>query len=514
VVMTITAPPDSDYWRATTLDVFTDDRWIERLDVRFQSDERQTLHHEELTPSAAASIGRWVRADVRVEALRDRHLVGGSMPVAFDPGDAGTVSYLTGNVAIAQEALERADDYTVWSYVPRPTPAQLDRARHTRVQQGLARYLEVAPGVAAPLFGTPRRGTALRRLFADRELRPYERLYREARRVVGRPKSAYAAVVALEAWFRSEGGFVYEEQPDLAPDTPPLVDFVARTQEGYCQQFAGAMALMLRYLGIPARIGAGFTSGTYDRQKGQWTVTDHNAHTWVEVWFPRYGWLPFDPTPARGALSGSYTTSSRGFNASEAATVLGAGIFEGSRASGFAAELARKYARGQSGFGDRDRPGDYGIALPSGPGPPGASLLRLLALVAATVMAALALLKLAVRRSRYLTRDPRRLAAAYRHEFVEFLADQGVALPPSATLGEAGALVDQRLAVDTRQFVRAASRARFAPLDEAHHAAGDARRELRRVLRRIRRRVGIRGRLRGTLSVRSLSLSSPQSEQN
>src|SRR5213076_292947 len=55
----------------------------------------------------------------------------------------------------------------------------------------------------------------------------------------------------------------------------PLVAFVTRTREGYCQHFAGAMALMLRYLGIPTRVAAGFTSGTYDGDHQTWTVTDH-----------------------------------------------------------------------------------------------------------------------------------------------------------------------------------------------------------------------------------------------
>ena len=53
------------------------------------------------------------------------------------------------------------------------------------------------------------------------------------------------------------------------------------------------MALMLRFLGIPARVAAGFTSGK--REDGGWTVTDHNAHAWVEVWFPDYGWLAVRP---------------------------------------------------------------------------------------------------------------------------------------------------------------------------------------------------------------------------
>ena len=69
------------------------------------------------------------------------------------------------------------------------------------------------------------------------------------------------------------------------------------------------MAAMLRFLGIPARVAVGFTSGRQD--DGTWVVTDHEAHAWVEVWFAGVGWIPFDPTPGRGTLGGEYSISSR-----------------------------------------------------------------------------------------------------------------------------------------------------------------------------------------------------------
>src|ERR671938_1288364 len=120
----------------------------------------------------------------------------------------------------------------------------------------------------------------------------------------------------MGSWLRRSGGFVYDETPPLRPNMPPLVAFVTQTRAVYCQHFAGAMALMLRYIGIPARVAAGFVSGTYDN--GTWKITDHDAHAWVEVWFPRYGWLPFDPTPGRGYLSAAYSVSSPEFRARSA----------------------------------------------------------------------------------------------------------------------------------------------------------------------------------------------------
>ena len=102
-----------------------------------------------------------------------------------------------------------------------------------------------------------------------------------------------------------------------APNQPALVQFVTQTKRGYCQHFAGAMALMLRYLGIPARVAAGFTSGSYDADSHEWTVTDHEAHDWVEVYFPGWGWIPFDPTPGRGTLDARYSSTSPEFYAAE-----------------------------------------------------------------------------------------------------------------------------------------------------------------------------------------------------
>src|SRR5204863_2355213 len=150
----------------------------------------------------------------------------------------------------------------------------------------------------------------------------YKPLYAQARRVVGNAQSPYAAVLALESWLRGTGGFTYTQHPPLAR-AEPLLDFVVRTKRGYCQHFAGAMALMLRYLGVPARVAEGFVSGTYDRSTGTWTVTDHDAHAWVEVWFDGYGWLPFDPTPGRGFLSAPYSVSSPQFRVPAAARIVG-----------------------------------------------------------------------------------------------------------------------------------------------------------------------------------------------
>jgi hypothetical protein len=106
--------------------------------------------------------------------------------------------------------------------------------------------------------------------------------------------------------YLSQGhGFSYTQNPPRSK--VPLESFLFTDKVGYCQQFSGAMALLLRMGGIPARVASGFTPGTYDRNTRRWIVTDIDAHAWVEAWFPRYGWVRFDPTPttapARGGLA-------------------------------------------------------------------------------------------------------------------------------------------------------------------------------------------------------------------
>src|SRR5262249_58046619 len=109
------------------------------------------------------------------------------------------------------------------------------------------RELEVLPGVTAPSFGVPGRDQVLGRLLTG-ATSPYARLFARARQVVGDTHSPYAATVTLEHWFRSTGGFTYSTQPPTTPGLPPLVGFVLDTKTGYCQPFAGAIALLLPLL--------------------------------------------------------------------------------------------------------------------------------------------------------------------------------------------------------------------------------------------------------------------------
>src|SRR5581483_8842000 len=327
-VLRIKAPDRPMYWRATTLDEFDGGNWFENFvpTAPVRENGRQDLILDEEFPPAAGNSDKWIREDVTVAALRDNHLVGGSAPVAYNT-DRNDVDFASGGAAFLQDnPLSPGDHYSVWSYDASPSPRQLARLKPVYPKLVLANDLYIEARTIAPAFGTPDREQKLDRIFASSfRVRQYRRFYEIARRVVGRPSNPYAAALELEAWFRSSA-FRYDETPPKIGNEPALVAFVTRTRAGYCQHFAGAMALMLRYLGIPARVAAGFTSGTYDNKRHEWTVTDHDAHTWVEAWFPRYGWLPFDPTPGRGNLNGSYTASSPHFDLSDGLLAVGAAL--------------------------------------------------------------------------------------------------------------------------------------------------------------------------------------------
>lgn len=509
-VLKVKAPRNAPYWRATTLDVFLDDIWQE--DAPLMEPVRgaglDSLLNDPLLPAAARDAGGWLKQDVTVEALQDTHLIGASVPVAFEERRAG--SYASGIGYVGR--LERGQKYSVWSYVVRPTPGQLARSRPVYPAEILydSPFLSVGSYYGVPPFGTPGRELAVDQLFTREELAPYEPLYRQAQRVVGRPPNPYAAAVALEAWFRSGGDFTYDEHPPRGTGAPPLVAFATGHHRGYCQHFAGAMALMLRYLGIPARVAAGFTNGTFDDGDREWTVSDTNAHTWVEVWFRGYGWVPFDPTPGRGRLRGEYTASSLFFDApaataafAGAAAALGLTVLR-NRLGGSAASPDDRPRGPDSGF----VPGDPRAGQTTAPAEDGNDL-RILGIAlaaAAGVLAAFWLAKAGRRRWRYASDDPRRVAAAVRAELVDFLADQRVDLAPSATPAELARSVRERLRVDADGLAEALGTARFGPSEEARRAAGDARRELRGVLKTIRRRLGSKRRLRGLVSLRSFGL--------
>ncbi|MHA6795332.1 transglutaminase TgpA family protein [Pseudonocardia bannensis] len=117
-----------------------------------------------------------------------------------------------------------------------------------------------------------------------------------ATEVTSASSSDFDRSLALVDWFTGPGSeFRYSLQTAPGSGDDALVEFLTVGRAGYCEQFASAMAIMLRTLGVPARVAVGFTAGTDTGEHR--SVGTSDAHAWVEAFFSGYGWVPFDPTP-------------------------------------------------------------------------------------------------------------------------------------------------------------------------------------------------------------------------
>jgi transglutaminase-like putative cysteine protease len=178
-------------------------------------------------------------------------------------------------------------NYTVTSYQVDPSIAQLNAAAPPPSS--------LAPDVELPLS------------YKDDVV-----LKQIADRVTKGKTTEYAKVDALATWLRSK--FSYSTAASGFDSAPGLVTFLTTSKSGVCVQFAYAMTVLARLLGIPARIAGGFTEGT-PTSAGHYVVKSNDAHAWPEVYFSGFGWIQFEPTPAGGdgtAQSPSYQTRTPG----------------------------------------------------------------------------------------------------------------------------------------------------------------------------------------------------------
>ncbi len=154
--------------------------------------------------------------------------------------------------------------------------------------------------IADPDSIPPRRAVELfSRRFAENNLRlprnldPRIRAY--ALEIAGGRSDPLERARAVEAHLKTAFGYTLELPGEQAAD--PLANFLFERREGHCEYFASAMAVMLRAMGIPARLVNGFAGGVYNPLSGTRVIRAADAHSWVEAYIPRYGWLEFDPTP-------------------------------------------------------------------------------------------------------------------------------------------------------------------------------------------------------------------------
>lgn len=290
------------YWKAEVLDTFDGLRW-----TRSGSNER-TSPLTELPPDRDTKWDRNI--EVTVRSLRTDFVIGTGTPTrVFGAGEAVTGS-ADGTLQRLDEPLRRGDSYSVRAYAPTPTASEM-RAAPKGYDAVLASYTSIelprvgesalkprqargGPGgrsrVTVPLVGNGIGDVDAGQRLAES---PYGRAFKLSQRLTASAPTTYDAVTAVRDFLQR--GYTYSERPPSRPF--PLESFLFQDKIGYCQQFSGAMALLLRMQGIPTRVATGFSPGSFNKDAGEYRVRDLDAHSWVEVYFAGIGWVTFDPTP-------------------------------------------------------------------------------------------------------------------------------------------------------------------------------------------------------------------------
>jgi transglutaminase-like putative cysteine protease len=397
---------------------------------------------------------------------------------------------VSGSVAL-EEGIGPGVRYTATAQVVQPTPAQL-RA------EVLAATDATLPFTQVPDDPSVTEIEALARTWTQGAATPYDQ------------------VIAIQDRF-TDGAFTYDAEVAGSSSDRAMVEFLTQTKRGFCQQFSSAMAVMLRTLGIPARLAVGFTPGEFDGSADRLTVTTENAHSWVEVFFPSFGWVPFEPTPDRQNVlaypyldpdgpqacfnaDGSRCEPTRRGGAANAVNDLSNPAF---------LTAADREAARPGGLGSAGIDGPAGLAAASGAADasPDADLLTGRVIVVAALLALGALVLVAParawRRRRRLRRAgtaPRRLILATYDVFIDRAADLGRGKPAGQTLEEYRRTVTSSGsggAGDLDRLTRLTTDAAYAAREPGHEEVVDATRASRGALRAMRRETGWAQRLTG-----------------
>jgi hypothetical protein len=121
------------------------------------------------------------------------------------------------------------------------------------------------------------------------------RIKQLAQQITANAPTEYDKTAKIEQYLKAHYTYTLDLRGPRTAD--PLAHFLFTGRAGNCEYFAAAMTVMLRDVGIPARYVGGFLSGEYNDVGGDWIVRASDAHVWVEVFFPGFGWITFDPTP-------------------------------------------------------------------------------------------------------------------------------------------------------------------------------------------------------------------------
>jgi transglutaminase-like putative cysteine protease len=307
-VFTVSTPAGR-YWRAVAFDTFDGRQWSNTLEseVSFTASETVPVPSWELRTPITQTITLLAPMGGVIVGAPDIRQVSVDVDATGQPSPAAAITAVTTDysqapptgfevtMAIAQQEMDTGDSYSVVSHYAQVTRQALEAAGTNYPQAILDRYLQL-PDNFSPLVAQ----TALS--------------------VTAGLETPYAQAKALETFLRT---YPYDDAIPAPPaDKDPVEYFLFELRRGYCDYYATSMVLMLRYLGIPARTASGYAEGFWDEENLNFYVTDADAHTWVEVFFPNFGWIEFEPTAGESPLTRPEAAPETSNNQTDATTPL------------------------------------------------------------------------------------------------------------------------------------------------------------------------------------------------
>jgi transglutaminase-like putative cysteine protease len=261
------------YLRTVVLSKFDDKGWSRGDDG---ASEAMVDGEYSFTPNTDTSQlpAETFTADIQVLGLRGDPGIF-SRPVSIN-GLGGGARWLPDKEVVATE-VKQGDSYTEVVAQPNPSPSYLTAVDSTPTDANLPTSQGV-PAYVASLVVNLTTGTS----------------------------TQYARARAISDFFTNPANhFVYSLQTKAGDSGSDLVDFL-HNRTGFCQQYAAAMAIMLRVAGVPSRVVLGYTHDP--ARNGSFLVNSTDAHAWVEAFLPGAGWIPFDPTPITDGVGGATTS--------------------------------------------------------------------------------------------------------------------------------------------------------------------------------------------------------------
>jgi len=321
-VMDVQAPMGR-YWRAAVYDQYTGSGWLnnDKESIGLEADDSSplALPEYEMRQEITQTITTFLPGRTMLSAAAQPRRV--DLPAwavvsyvpPLPPGEEAD-SYAKKEDVItpvsmlySRSRLKQGQSYAVVSSISGANEDTLRTAGDGYPDWIRDRYLQLPPSLPlrvrdlaeAIAGGTPPR------TFADGQITIFDQEGSDSITYLSKPivsiyNNAYDKATALESYLRE---IEYNELIEAPPEGQDGVDyFLFDVREGYCDYYASAMAVMARAVGIPARVAAGYAQGEYNPETEAYRVREKDAHAWVEVYFPRFGWVEFEPTAAEPLL--------------------------------------------------------------------------------------------------------------------------------------------------------------------------------------------------------------------